>query len=1008
MKEDFKIGWSKHLIKNGDNIYKVTSLDSIQRQAFQRLQGTMKSIGQYDPQLTVSESLKIIKQTLREEEYSKFKRSMPKLYVYHGKFLKKEEFNAFPGSDMFFIDLDTSTYTDDIISNKDLIFNKIRYVRYIQRSISNKLHLICSFGKVIKDVDEWEERTVSYTIFILDQLKSLGYDFFALQDEVIKNNEDINRENLADVIDTHNMKWTQRFFCTPYAFLKNEHKCPNEMSIHDEYFDNLRQKYPYYFINQEVKKKDRNKSKIEISQEIYNRYSSGVFEYEVVKNDIEYSDYEFQYEFRRKIYGALVKITDFNKEAADKLWEIVCSHYTKQDRHTQEYYLNDNLNNYFRYWSGVAREYCKSINAARWLAKYGILVHNKNEDVIRIQADKFLSDFSDQILSEWDKYKKMEVVSPTGSGKTVSIIEIANIVHGIVIVPYLATNSLYSKDLCLVQSGDEVIFEDDKSYVMVFDQAVKYLPTDKPIIVDEAHIGFLERDFRDRVIEVMNLLKKQEKVLLVSATPCDELKLIGGERVMNFMRYHHKVITTFIHYTNEDEKNFNIQRKIEDLLVGASRYNKIVVMDDRIVKKLYEIYCPIFKDDILYFRASTRDTDECQYLLQNEVLEKKLTLCTRAGFNGLNFNNKDEKILLISSLNISQMIIQQSGRFRNIDINLHIYVNDEAVETDEDSMDYYRAASEFAEEHGAEFIVQDSRYDSMAFYEAKKQIVKFINENSCYDVCKKELENTEYFVIMKDVSIMKRKGVKKDTTAVEISNMIKAGIDLNSLELNEIEITQYKRFKDAIEDFCKKYNISSPFDIELLDELNERDSKWLNRLINAYDNKLLIDSILDKIEEVVRVSSLSDVEFSLQKDLAQKWIEHISGIKALNVKTKDNKSKLKKIVEIREEQYGSSPLVIMDNLMIDLEEKKELAVDKKKRGGTKGGRKGKRVILIDNESGEKRIFDTQDECIEFLGISRDIFRKIKNGKILKNKKEFNKYKIEVDEKNDTEADFKDN
>ena len=986
MQENFYIGWSKRLIKNGDQIHKVQSLSDIQKHAGNLLKNKLKAISKYDSKLSIEKSLSILKENLDETEYNEFKRSMPKMYAYNGKFLSKYETDEFPGSDMFFIDLDTTYYTKDILNNIDAIFKNIRYIRYVQRSISNKLHFICSFGDVINGTDNWEKHTVVYTIFILDQLKKMGYDFFALQDNIICNNENPNNEKQSDIIDTHNMKWTQRLFCTPYKFLQNPHQCPYRMSIEDDYINDLKERFPHYFI-------DIHKNETKKSQEfVKNKYASENFEYEVVPNENQFSDNEFVYEFRRKIYGALVKISDFQKDKADELWKIVCSHYTLNVRHPVEYYLADNLTNYFKYWSEKEPEYCKNINAARWLAKYGIIVTSKNDDIIKIPADRFLSDFNDSILYEWELYKKLQIVSPPGTGKTVGVIEMAKRENAIVVVPYLATNSLYSKDLQLIKAGDNAKLEKNKAYVMVYDQAIKYLPTDKKVIIDESHIGFLERDFRDRLIVLMNLLKNHEYVLLVSATPCEELSLVGGDRIMSFTKYHHKVFTTFFHYTNEAEKNYNIQKKIEDLFIGNSKYDKIVVMDDRIVKKLYEIYSPVFKNDILYFRANTREDFDCQEMLNKELLFKKLTLCTRAGFNGLNFNNTNERILLIASMNVAQLIVQQAGRFRNIDINLNIYVNDEAVETEENILDYYRAASEFSEENGAEFIIQDSKYDNEEFYKAKKQIVKFMNDNNCYDVCKENLDNIEYFIMRGDVNIMKMKGVKRNTVAKEISDMIKKGVDLENMDLNNVQELQYKRFKDAIDDFCKKYNIASIFDNDILGIMSERDSNWLLRLINSYNERLLIDSILESVEEVVNISSMDHDEYDRQNKLAQKWITYISKIPSLSIKTKENKRKLEKINTIRKAEYGKDALAIMDNLMLDLEGKRDITHKKKKEGGQKGGQKGRAIDILDTETNEVMHFETHEECIEKLNINSKVLNKIKEGKVFRNKKQYNKYK----------------
>lgn len=984
------------MISLGEYIPKVTSLEDIQNYAVQRLIYKLKQLGVYDEKMTISQAVGLLKDSsvFPEAEFKQLKNSMPKLYCYYGTFLSEDEPEKFPGSDSFFIDIDTSYYTDDIINNIDNVFKKARYIRYAQRSLNNKLHFICNFGKVVKTVEDWTKHTITYTIFILDQLKDLGYDFFKLQDEIITYNES-NQENgrKSDIIDTHNMKWTQRFFSYPYKFLVNKYQCPAAFSLEEDFALELKDKYPYYFIDTiktNTNPKTTKTNSKHSSEFIPNDYFNKLYEYEIVENPKQFDDTEFYYEFRRKIYGALVKITNFNEEESNKLWKIVCSHYNLNVRHPMNYYINDNLKNYFNYWTKKESKYCLSINAERWLCKYGILVTNKNDEVIKIPSDKFLSDYNSDIIYELEKYGKVQVVAPTGSGKTVSITGLAKELKAIVLVPYLATNSLYSKDLHLITSPQEEL-SDDEAYVMVFDQGIKRLPCNRTIILDESHTVFMERDFREREIVLINQLKNQNKVLLFTATPCNELELIGGKRVMEFSKYHNKVFTTFLHYDETGEKFFNIQRKIEDLFIGNSKYDRIVVMDDMIVKRLYELYSPIFKEDILYFRANTRTNKDCQEMLNEEILKKKLTLCTRAGFNGLNFKNTNEKILLISSLTIPQIIIQQAGRFRNIDVYLNIYVNDNSTLENEDNLDYFKEASEYSIATGSEFIIQNPQFDNEEFYIAKKQIVQYMNENSTYDVVKEYLKKTGYFTIGKDYNIRKIKGIKKDNTAKEISLMIKNGENFDVLPLNDVQYSYYKRFKEAIDDFCKKYNIASPLDSNFLENLYTRDSKWCMRLINSFDNQLLIDSIIDKIENIISISTMDNKSFEHQIKLANDWISSIAKIPNLKVKTNENKNKIKHILEIREENYGDEPLKVMDNIIIINEEKKNITNKKKNEGQKKGGKKGKEIIIINLETNEELKFQTKEECIKALNINIKALNKIIQGQKFKNKKELNKY-----------------
>ena len=115
----------------------------------------------------------------------------------------------------------------------------------------------------------------------------------------------------------------------------------------------------------------------------------------------------------------------------------------------------------------------------------------------------------------------------------------------------------------------------------------------------------------------------------------------------------------------------------------------IVLFDDMNAAKIYEkLVMDGYGSLISYIRADRKDTEDFIRLRDNEMLEKKVTICTCIAFNGLNFKNTNEKILVVGSIQQGKttacQIIQQIGRIRNSKVIAKYFFNDRIYSEDID------------------------------------------------------------------------------------------------------------------------------------------------------------------------------------------------------------------------------------------------------------------------------------------------------------------------------------
>lgn len=864
-------------------------------------------------------------------------------------------------TNLFFIDIDIDTYTQEVIQNREEIFNRIPCIAAIQKSFSGKLHLICihSLFDMIPTQEEWLEKTRISSIAVLHMLKS-GFNIDFLN-------------NIA--FDFHNLNWTQLFFVSANPFYINEHA--NGVKISEKDANLLKITYQEFF---EGVKEEKNKDSYIPPMDMSMYKITPTNEKITIDKTFTIGDFSGN-DLRFRIGTALLHILRSKEKAQD----FVKEHFTN--------YLE------FSY-------YDRKPNRIVW--NWLLDTYFQKEGVVVIPNDGYLSDYHGEILSTLEQYDKIQIKGTVGIGKSTEIITLAKELNAVLIVPYLSTNEIYDGEIEVLTSINDVEYDREKAQCMVFDQAVKYDFGGRVVIVDESHALYLERDFRESAIKLLPKLENVKKLILVSATPCDELNRLGGGKTITYTKKHLPVYVTPYFYSQSAEKLRSIENTIEEHLNGRSNWDIICIMDDTIAKTIYDVYNKTHANDILYFRSETKETPDCIEMFKEEYLKKKLVICTRVAFNGLNFRNQNQKILLINSLDCPQTIIQQAGRFRNTFITMRTYVNICEEEENTDRVHYMKDKYEYTQINNAEFLENHPLCEVPGFFDAYEELIKFYMKYD-FTTVKNELMNEGYFKFNEPVYIRKIQGVKREEPNKIVSNYIKNDVIPS---YDSLSVSEKKSFRDILRDidsFCNTYNIeplyknSLDFDVFLgLKDDYSRNREWLLKLLNSYDIKRIIPSIIDDVKLFVFVSQKSEKDFNLQISLLENWVNNIKKNPKLKEKAKFEGSKLKKINNMRLKNYTGSAIDIMDRIIEDNEVSKAIATQKRKEENkedkAKGGKKSspkKKVQLTVKSTGEKMNFDSKTECMDFLQISSASFSKLVKGVKLKNKSKLGDYEIVI-------------
>lgn len=861
------------------------------------------------------------KQSFSKRGTNMTKISIEQMLMYCHKMLPKNGKKGNYGA-IYFYDADELGWIDGYISTgvigfdydwisketADIIFNNFsKLVKYmpslyaIQYSSSyyinpkkNGLHIYIKTDKL----NEYEFNyyaTLAIHIFTALIKKHLGID--------------LRKENPhKDVIDYHNCKITQRFH-----LFYSEFKYNKDAVIFDE--DSISSKDIEILMNvYEFQLPDKDKGKNV-------RYISPSFgKYRALSNNKIKIDRNFSI---AKMSGNDIRwrisvIADILFGDKAKEW---CDN---------NFYYEDNKSIYSHYSN--KEKFCDLI-VKKWLEDNGYIeVERKNE------IKTYISEFHEDIIKEIKKHDKIGIEAPTGSGKTYWINSLlAQETNGIVIVPFNVTNKLYDK--CVeVNSSYRGDIPKNRPVVMVWDQAIKHWEQIKGryMIIDESHQLFTDRTYRESAVKLVVKLKQKKGVCFVSATPAGEFKWV--DKVLKYYKNRDLVTFNAKFVTNVDWSEYWFIKNAVD----NNWYDKIVLFDDVNAGRIYEKFVKEgYGSLISYIRANRKDTDDFIRLRDNELLDKKITICTCIAFNGLNFKNTNENILVVGSIQLGETtscpLIQQIGRIRWSNVRGQYFFNNSIYDTDiDDNIERNKEKLKVLLDGCSEIYVDKNWLDE-DYIAAYKEIEDYYSENADLD------------------SII---------TGLNSAGYIKGGIDLNCDEVEksrigrEIKKKQSDDMKDDIKNdeyLMKEYKgeYDEKWDKKIAKLISNEsyegiDLEFLKNYVEVIAKNKLIEAALNDIEMIIRSVDCSDDYIKELNERKDEWMSMLSSdldkkqlASKIKTITKYHK-KYKDIVKIIDNKISFADVVV--DVIAEEEERIKRQVEIGKITGAKSSPRKKCIV----------------------------------------------------------------
>lgn len=827
-----------------------------------------------------------------------------------------------------FIDIDTTEYVQDILSNTDKIFSNIPNIIFLQESFSGKLHIIYKITEEpIEDSDQYIQQHTLYTITILHTLKNLGYDYFKLDN------------NSQKIIDTHSLRWSQSLFLSG----KTIHQHPLgavALTISDKLEKQLTSLYRAYFPT-------KTKTKTTTTKTLFTTENTSSTTKLLINRDV----------------------TVFGYSGNDARWRIASTLNAmlgeeEAQRFIEDHFIIVNKNDYNTNWINNFQ------SAQDWLLNTFPELKYKEEDTTTadnvLLPGEYMIDRIDEIEKLFNKHKRLCISAPCGTGKTTlingkgkpcdepdlfnqhtNITGLAQRLNAVVIVPFNITNHLYN-NLTEISTESTSKYDKNKPCVMVWDQAIKYDLTDRVVIVDESHTLFHDRTYRQSAITLMNKLKTVKRVICISATPEGEIEELN----LHLIKYTQQKQVVLVN-------SYNTNKKLEPMILkrilnAKDKWDNIAVFGDNIARKLYFslIDAGITMDELCLLHSRTKETEDFNKVRDNELLHKKITISTCIAYNGLNFNNEGTiHIILEHSDNTAGELIQCIGRFRKAKkVLVHIYHHDKRDE--EMSLEDKR---HFAKIYKSPLIddfsdlLDDNNYEAMNIIEEYREVytsweytkskmieiapyIRFQNETI--------IENLE-----KNITIINKHKRKYEAKALE--DCINGNIDNNIID-------------DYYKDFTHIYSKSA---VKI-----GKDN--LDRLLSLQKNESLASTKLKNILEIISI-------ITINKDTYQANINFLK-----EAQQNDNNSITKKRITSRinrikklYNKYHKYHNLALQDVFSDLEDifldEHQEYVDKKSKAGKIGGRatkNNKKCAIYNYLDLPVAIFNSYKEAADWCGL----------------------------------------
>lgn len=735
---------------------------------------------------------------------------------------------------------------DKILNSFDKLIKILPNLTAVWKSFSGNLHFV--FWTESLNWKEYEKQELLSLIYLASAIKKICG--ITLTDKITANGSKFQ-------IDKHNSSISQRFFLnriTKDSIRYNDNAIPaNFNNLSREQIIELKKVWPDIIntiinINTSVKK-----------------YINTEVDYIATTTSNEQIEY-IEHRRRWRIYTTF-KYLFKTRERTDEEWYRFARRIPENKDHNTQFYLDEpNVKNHW--W---IKDHPSGPKPSM-LKRYGYDIEKISNDDHTVKKGEWLEKYSDEILDFIKNHPKTEIIAPTGTGKTTFIngmvyedrifeteFSLAKELNAIVIVPFNTTNKLYDSLIEISSETGSKDIREDKQYVMIWDQALNNWEAikDRTLIIDEAHCLFLDRTYRDVAVKLMNkLIENDCRIVLFTATPVGEAEELGCE-VLRYTNERDVIDLNMLKVNHVDMAEYGCIYKCLD----ENRFDRIVLFDDMHAKKIWEKFMIDGKyiNDIAYIRADTKNTKEFIELRDKELLTKKLTICTCVAFNGLNFKNKGERILVISSYREGYTtaceLIQETGRIRNSKVTAIVYYDGKGYESTLDeridkAQTYQEAVITLGMPDG--LLSYDRRLTKYDVVDALKKIEEKLKEESKKETVIQRLIDCGYYEVT-DKDLQSEGNDKGDRMRLEMKRKESREFKQELMEdcLGEYNEESYKgRWKARIDNIINNKGYTG-IDIELFKEY-----------IRKKNENTLIDSIITNIERIIKVCLINEADWN--------------------------------------------------------------------------------------------------------------------------------------------------
>jgi len=765
------------------------------------------------------------------------------------------------------------------------------------------------------------------------------------------------------------------------------------------------------------------------------------------------------------------KVVNLSGEGLRFQWSIVVMNYCRNDINKaaqiyKELFVNHNEFMYpTKYKTNKLYRQAFDCEFGIFVTDKRVEIHppQKNTDGIVVKDDQWLSDYSDEIVQAIDQHKRVQVIAPTGTGKTFFMNHLACMRKCIIVVPFNSQIYMYKKipqkpykpnypfifgkpdpaptpeeieaermanldynyvcvrqkkvidkSECIVHSyttrepfvglkrtvdkeedpsivkvecvvsGDKLRFDPNKTNVCVWDQFVNRMNGlntkfgDHIIIVDESHLLFCDRSYRKAAVEFISRLEDfTGKVVLVTATPTWEHELLSIDNVLTFQRKRKPVRINWIDTRN----TYSTIERLIDVLRGAN--SKIVFFSDANARMLYEncLAKEKYKEDeitMLHSKFFDFPVNNAAMVLKKELLDRKLTICTRIAYAGINFKNENEKIIVIIEVNQNTdyaYVIQALGRIRNAEVESYV-VFDIREYADESVANRMMATRELEHHQNnpivSSFLVDEEKDTN---WDVEKQLEIYYSKEADKTTIIEKLCKSGYVEVWdygsdrfapgrKEINEYKRK---------ESNIFIETIINTNNLEQPDFSVpsTGYKQ------EWLFRYK-------EITDNMRQEDvKKYIN--LRKQESTVGIDTIFGELEDLVKLCKMSgrirkklvDDYQQYAKEITQGWKTPLAKQLVEN-KCKDLSEILNEVIVTKGVTHIDISLEDLLEIKFDIAEIEKARIKvirrengkkgdkmKKSEGGKKGNKVGK---IAGGRKGGKKSSRKQAVTLEWIGI----------------------------------------